>query len=70
MKKPTMKRVTTVTFSNKTNGFIEVYTTKQIAKALKKFGNVAGAGIKDKYMLTVDARYDFDEVLEYVEAQI
>jgi len=66
MNTPTMKRNLAVTHQDKPGRVIHFQASPELAEKLKPFGNVEK--LADVYSMRVDARYDFDEVLAYVES--
>ncbi len=66
MKKPQPKKEMSVRFSSKMVRHIRVWATTDAAQELVAFGNLTREGA-DQYYLIVDARYDFDEVLAYIQ---
>jgi hypothetical protein len=51
------------------NRIICLYATKDALEDLKEFGTIhdAANGLKEQYWLLVDARYDFQEVVDYIK---
>lgn len=66
MNKPVMKRNIAVTKFDPSIQFIEFYSDVSDAHGFREFGEllVYGSG---RYGLRVDARYDFDEVVKYIQ---
>jgi len=69
-KKPTIKREVAVTFALESVGQIDFYATSDAVTEFEKFGAIdpSGRGLADHYTIRVDARYDFNEVLDYIKA--
>ena len=68
LKEPEMKTKLAIDWSDKDQRVIYFFTDEEIAKPLKKFGSLNNSGTPNKYRLSVDGRFDFKEVLEYVTA--
>jgi len=68
MSKPQLTKEVATSFVYKARLIIEFYGTPDAAKDFESFGEVAlNPGKQAQYTLYVDARYDFDEVVLYVE---
>ncbi len=67
-RKPEMKTSVRIAFSDKAQRIIYFYSTEAISQEIATFGDVDGAGKKNMYNLTVDARYDYDEVIKWINA--
>lgn len=65
MKKPQPKREVTVTFYDKNYHLIVIQASQDAIEDVKEFGNMYPEG--PHYHLFVDGRYDFDEVLMYIQ---
>jgi hypothetical protein len=61
---PKMETSIKVTSANKPT--IEFYSTPGLAEHLKTFGEVSSWLHANEYIIFVDARYNFDEVLAYI----
>lgn len=73
-KKPMTKKEVTVTEYFKESRIIHLYASRDAAQGFTEFGTLwTGADLgsanppPDYYMLIVDARFDFDEVIEYIQ---
>jgi hypothetical protein len=64
--KPVMRREMAVSRRAKNTRWIQVYATKDAISELLSFGEIVHVQ-GDMYNLTVDARYDYNEVLAWVE---
>lgn len=64
--KPQMKREVTVTIALDLVRTIYFYGTPDSAIQFGDFGEVVRGRRRNLYELTVDARFDFDEVLAYI----
>lgn len=62
-----MKREVQVSFANDLVGHIVFYATNDAVSAFKGFGDLSHAQFLNQWDLFVDARFDFDEVLAYIE---
>lgn len=48
--------------------YVTFYATRDAAEVVAEFGDVQPYDeVKDKYTATIDARYDFDEVVAYLQ---
>ena len=65
MEKPQPKRE--VAIKLKTATLIVISATKDAANDLKEFGKMQYFEDSQDYWLAVDPRYDFDEVVKYIE---
>ena len=67
-KKPEMKTEVAIDFAGPVTRTIYFYSTEDAVTEFYSFGLVEPNGSQpDYYRLTVDARYDFDEVVAYIE---
>ncbi len=46
---------------------IKVYASKDAIEDIKEFGDVSKLSEGETYILVVDARYDFQEVVDYIK---
>ena len=70
MSEPRMKREVAVSSYNKSFSVIYLYATPDAVDQLGKFGAIQKWDSylgSDHYRLDIDARYDFDEVLAYIQ---
>lgn len=68
MKKPRIKREVAIESIFPQTQAIHFYASPDAAEELGEFGTTTSGGlIKNKYRLQVDARFDFDEVVEYIK---
>ena len=68
MNKPKMKKDVVVDCAFESTGYIAFYATKRIADNASEFGHMYPIGdVPNKYALNVDPRYDFGEVLDYIQ---
>ena len=65
MSKPTLKSEVAIDMIFPAGCFITLYATTDAASEFSEFGDIHAEG-KDRYHLSVDARYDFDEVVAYI----
>ena len=66
--KPTMKSEVAIDFSSPMSRIIYFYSTEDAVTDFYTFGLVEPHGNhQDYYRITVDARYDFGEVVAYLE---
>ena len=69
MKKPIMKKEVAISYFMKLVREIVFYSTDDAATEFERYGQLTqDETISDKYRLAVDPRFDFDEVVEYVES--
>lgn len=69
MNTPTMKRKLGIIFQDAHQRVILFQADESLTDSLKQFGAItAASGYLSVTSLEVDARYDFDEVLAYVES--
>ena len=66
MNKPKMKKSLVVDFMLEDDGYITFFAARGIADELPVFGHMYPIG-NDKYALRIDPRYDFGEVLDYIQ---
>lgn len=69
MQKPKMKQEVKVTSSEKDDRRIYFFATPEFVTDFESFGTIRVTGSVDGYVLYVDPRFDFDEVLEYIQSQ-
>jgi len=62
---PKQKRLIGLSSYSRINNRITINTTTDLKKVLEPFGNVY-SGPGDTHTLYVDARYDFDDVLDHI----
>lgn len=65
-----MKKEIAIDFIHKSVGVIYMYTTNDALADLQGFGDVQQSGAPyppQHFRLRVDARFDFDEVVAYIE---
>lgn len=67
MEKPKIKRELAIMSAFKNSYTIFFYATPDTASSIKEFGKVAFYG-NDLYDITIDRRFDFDEVLNYIKS--
>jgi hypothetical protein len=69
MEKPKMKRVVAISYkaNDEISCWISFYANATIGDLAAEFGTVQGTG-RGKWMLHVDRRYDFDEVVAWLES--
>ena len=68
MDKPKMKKDVFVESAFEVTGYIAFFATKKIADNASEFGHMYPIGdVPNKYALNVDPRYDFGEVLDYIQ---
>ena len=68
MNKPKMKRSLVVDFILEDDGYITFFTARGIADELSVFGHMYPFdNIPNKYTLRIDPRYNFGEVLDYIQ---
>lgn len=65
MNKPKPKREVTINFVNAPG--IMINASKDAIEDFEEFGPILFIETQNLYWLTVDARYDFDEVVKYIE---
>ena len=69
MKKPKMKRNVAITNQFEEQGIIYFYASDTIAECAKEFGKARSyTGKAECWILDVDARYDFYDVLAWLES--
>lgn len=64
--KPVMKSKTAVVFKNSSDGVIRFYADPEAIKDFSEFGSILD-GFNGAHFLYVNGRYDFDEVVNYIE---
>lgn len=67
-KKPQPKREMAIRWANKGMRYISVNASSDAAAELTEYGLLVSGQRKSCYILYVDARYDFDEVVAYIES--
>ena len=68
MNKPQMKSEIAVDTYDKSSRLIRFHGSKDAMEDTKQFGTIFVVDFfADLYTLYVDARYDFDEVLDYIQ---
>ena len=68
MKKPKRKRVVGIDWVGPSLNVVYFYTSEVVAECAKQFGEVRSAGYANKWGLTVDRRYDFEDVVAWLES--
>lgn len=71
MKKPVMKRKLAITNLVPSMRIVSFYADKDTADSLKEFGKVFSnteEDLRDSHELYVDPRFDFEDVVEYMES--
>ena len=69
MEKPEKKRVVAIDYKAEPGYWVSFYANATVTDCAREFGSVEPAGgITDKWLLTVDKRYDFDEVVAWLES--
>lgn len=66
MDKPKIKREVAIIWTGKSENWIHLYATVDAINYFSSFGEVVWQD-DDKYGFQVDARYDFDEVVKYIQ---
>lgn len=64
--KPQLKRELAIDIIHRSVNVIIFYASADAAEDFREFGHLQECG-KERYSLIVDARYDFEEVLKYIE---
>lgn len=64
--KPQMKRTIGISLVHQRDRTIIFYAPEWAAQAVSEFGGLDSFGV-EKWRLIVDARYDFPEVVSYIE---
>ena len=68
MNKPIMKQEVAILVSIKSVRQIVFFATNDAVSEFAPYGNIIrDDNVREKYSMFVDARYDFDEVLEYMQ---
>ena len=67
MEKPEKKRKVAVSWSNKGMGVIRFYASADVAKEFEGYGDLKLREDGGECRLIVDPRYDFDDVLSYLQ---
>ena len=67
MREPKMKRVVTVGDKSENGYFVYFWANETVANCAKEFGFLAHVQ-GSCYRLSVDRRYDFNEVIEWLES--
>lgn len=67
MDKPTPKKEVVVFYHSEISKMIVIYSTADAITEFAEFGHIATFPNSSQYTLFVDARYDFLEVLSYIE---
>jgi len=67
MNKPTMKREVAISVTEHTGRTVFLYATPDAAEVFSGLGHIWELSSPNYYHLTVDARYDFDEVVRFIE---
>lgn len=62
-----MKSEVGIDWFRKGDRLICFYGTPDAAGYLAQFGHIDDTGIGNRYLLTVDVRFSFDEVMAYIE---
>ena len=66
--KPQPKKEVAIALQNETVRHISFYASADALEDFKEFGSISQAvSDKERYSLMVDARYDFAEVMAYIE---
>lgn len=68
MKAPVMQREVAITAALADQNIIYLYATPDAASDFQRFGQVEPWAHPDYYQITVDARYDFAEVVAYIKS--
>ena len=68
MTMPRMKQEVAIDWHDKNQRIIYLFATVDAKLTIQKFGDIDHAGETNQYRLSVDARYDFDEVVAYINA--
>lgn len=66
--KPKMQRKVAIEHVNKPSRTIILWVGPDLAEELKSYGDLVPYYGSNKYVLTVDARYQFEEVERYIQA--
>ena len=66
MSKPVMKTDIAIDWAGKTTRIMYIYATAEALADIARFGDVEEAPY-GQHLLRVDARYDFDDVVAYIE---
>lgn len=67
MNKPNSKREVAIKHSIPLLWTIYLYASKDAVSDINDFGELLPVSTEDLYRLEVDRRYDFDEVVKYIE---
>lgn len=67
MVKPTPKKEVAVDWASESDKIVFFYSTPDALSDFISFGNVAEWTRENYYRLRVDSRFDFNEVLEYIQ---
>ena len=67
MQRPTIKREVATTFQDKNTRIIWFYATQDAVTEFNRYGLIRDTNRPDYYYIAVDARFDFDEVLAYIQ---
>ena len=66
--KPVMQTPIAINFASKKWSYVSFYATPVDAKEFEQFGQIfEWGGDAEKYSLSVDHRFNFDEVVAYIE---
>ena len=68
MKKPKMKRNVAISTHIPSQHYLAFYANSTVAECAKEFGSVQPFSTKDKWSLEVDERYDFADVVAWLES--
>ena len=69
MKKPKKKRNVAISTQIPTQSYLSFYANETIAECAKEFGQVRSFDRHtDRWSLEVDERYDFDDVVAWLES--
>ena len=66
MKKPQMKREVAIVMDVEVLRVIRFFSSLDALEDFKVFGKIENTNEEGQYRLTVDGRYDFKEVVEYI----
>ena len=68
LKKPVMKKEVAVVYANAETRDIGFYSTQDAVTEFAEFGLLRKGYSPDRYVLSVDSRFDFTEVVDYMKA--
>jgi hypothetical protein len=67
MKKPVMKKEVAVVYANAETRDIGFYSTQDAVMKFTEFGLLRKGYSPDRYVLSVDPRFDFAKVVDYIK---